>query len=551
MTIKLPKWLILCLLAAFLSTGSKIANDLFEFSKNLEIFSAVYKEVGDKYVDELPPGKLIKTAITSMLASLDPYTVFFSEYQAEEALMEHQGEYGGVGCKIAIRDQFPVVTEIFDGYAFASAGIKLGDIILSHNSISLKGKTSDEMFQLFRGAPNTSFEITLKRGTETLTKKITRSSIKLKSVPFAGMLNDGIGYIKLDEFGQDCSKEIESELLKLKETGKLNGLILDLRDNGGGLLNEAVDIVRQFVGNQKLVVFLEGKNDNGKTVGGGPKNWITGGLAIADNLPLVVLINQHSASASEVVSGSLQDMDRAVIVGQTSFGKGLVQNYVQLPYRTQMKVTTARYHTPSGRCIQKLNYSLKDESGKATTKNADDKKLFRTANGRPVYEAGGIDPDVSLNYFKNAPIFKYLDKELILFDWANEFTRINNSEFIANSLNNDLTILNSFKNYSVKKTSLLIQKSLLTILKNQGADSAWMQKLGLFQIDTKKIEDMISESIQTEKSEILNRLKYEIMKRTIADKKEFYTKWLQIDPEISESTSILKSPQRINQILKK
>jgi carboxyl-terminal processing protease len=329
MTIKIPKWLMLSILAFFLSSGSRMVNDLFEFSKNLEIFAAVYKEVGDKYVDEVPPGKLVKTAISSMLSNLDPYTVFFSEYQAEEALIERQGEYGGVGCQVVYRNDYPVVSEVFEGYAFDKAGVKIGDIITSvikdNETISLKNKNQEEIFQYFRGAPNTNIEITILRGNQTLNKKITRVNVKSKNVPYAGMVTQNIGYIKLDEFGQKCSDEIETELKKLMATTQLKGLVLDLRNNGGGLLNEAVDIVRLFVGNNQLVVTLKGKNEDG------PKKWLTQGPAIAPDLPLLVLVNKNSASASEVVSGSLQDLDRAIIVGQTSFGKGLVQNYSNLP----------------------------------------------------------------------------------------------------------------------------------------------------------------------------------------------------------------------------
>jgi carboxyl-terminal processing protease len=437
MTIKIPKWLMLSILAFFLSSGSRMVNDLFEFSKNLEIFAAVYKEVGDKYVDEVPPGKLVKTAISSMLSNLDPYTVFFSEYQAEEALIERQGEYGGVGCQVVYRNDYPVVSEVFEGYAFDKAGVKIGDIITSvikdNETISLKNKNQEEIFQYFRGAPNTNIEITILRGNQTLNKKITRVNVKSKNVPYAGMVTQNIGYIKLDEFGQKCSDEIETELKKLMATTQLKGLVLDLRNNGGGLLNEAVDIVRLFVGNNQLVVTLKGKNEDG------PKKWLTQGPAIAPDLPLLVLVNKNSASASEVVSGSLQDLDRAIIVGQTSFGKGLVQNYSNLPYRTQMKITTARYHTPSGRCIQKLQYAEKDENGKATIKKTEDKVAFKTANGRTVFEAGGVDPDVFFPLFGGASMIQWFDKENFIFDWANLYTQNNlnlnvnlsNQEFVS------------------------------------------------------------------------------------------------------------------------
>lgn len=414
MTIKVPKWLLLCLASLMLSQGAVISDSLFEYAKNLEIFGKLYTELGTNYVDEIEPGKLMKTGIDAMLKSLDPYTVYFSEYQAEEALMDRQGQYGGVGCRTISRNGYPEVVEVMEGYAFDKAGVKLGDIITHFNNLDLKDKTSDEIMMLMRGAPNTSFQITIKRQGASMVKQITRMVIKTNSVTYSQILKNDIAYVKLEEFNQGASAEIEKGLKELMAKTSLRGVILDLRDNGGGLLNEAVQIVGLFVGENKLVVSLNGQNPQG------PKQWITSNKAILPNTPLIVLINERSASASEVVSGSLQDLDRAVIMGQNSFGKGLVQNYISLPYRTQMKITTAKYYTPSGRCIQRLNYDEKDASGKATVKSQDQKRAFTTKNGRKVFEAGGIDPDVLTDPFKGSEISKWLDKQLIFFDFANK-----------------------------------------------------------------------------------------------------------------------------------
>jgi carboxyl-terminal processing protease len=394
MVIRLPKWFILCLCAFFLSQGNKVVDNLFEYSKNVEIFTALYKELGTNYVDEIEPGKLMKTGIDAMLKSLDPYTNFFTEYQAEEALIEKQGQYGGVGCRIMIRNHYPVVNFIEEGYAFNIADVRLGDVITSINGISLKDKSTDQLLSMVRGAPNTTFSIEIDRDGKNIKKQITRMAIKTASVSFSGLYQGDIAYVKLEEFGQNASDEIEASLKKMMEKTELKGVILDLRDNGGGLLNEAVQIVGLFVGENRSIVTLRGQNVTG------PKNWITPNKALLPNTPLVVLVNEHSASASEVVSGSLQDMDRAVIMGQTSFGKGLVQNYASLPYRTQMKLTVAKYYTPSGRCIQRLQYNDRDENGVAKTMSTAQKKAFKTQGGRTVYEGGGIDPDVALKPYQ-------------------------------------------------------------------------------------------------------------------------------------------------------
>ncbi len=549
MTIKIPKWLILCIVAFFLSSGSRLVNDLFEFSKNLEIFSAVYKEVGDKYVDEVPPGKLAKTAISAMLSSLDPYTVFFSEYQAEEALIERQGEYGGVGCRVIYRDKFPVISEIIEGYAFDKADIRIGDIITqvgqTNNLQSTENANQEFIFEQFRGAPQSQFTVIIKRGNEILTKNIVRTNVKTKSVPYAGMISNNIGYIKLDEFGQQCSNEIEIELKKLQNSHELKGLVLDLRNNGGGLLNEAVNIVGLFVGENKLVVSLKGKNQEG------PKKWITSSPAVAPNLPLVVLVNKNSASASEVVSGSLQDMDRAVIVGQTSFGKGLVQNYSTLPYRTQMKITTARYYTPSGRCIQKLQYDEKDEFGKATVKSNEQKKIFKTKNGRIVYDAGGIDPDVILPLFGGTQMIHWLEKEFFIFDWANKFTQFH-PDYLKNPEQIQLNIANSqidFEQYILTKGPKIMQNNWHNHLRKQGSDSFWTQQMGLYNIDEKKLIAFLNNGLATNKNQIATQLKLALFKRCFKEEK-YYANSLKIDNEIERCIEILNAPERIKLILK-
>lgn len=549
MTIKIPKWLILCVVAFFLSSGSRLVNDLFEFSKNLEIFSAVYKEVGDKYVDEVPPGKLSKIAISAMLSSLDPYTVFFSEYQAEEALIERQGEYGGVGCRVIYRDKFPIISDIIEGYAFEKADIRIGDIITkvgqSNNLQSTENANQEFIFEQFRGAPESQFTVVIKRGSESITKNIFRTNVKTKSVPYAGMISNNIGYIKLDEFGQQCSNEIEIELKKLQNSHDLKGLVLDLRNNGGGLLNEAVNIVGLFVGENKLVVSLKGKNQEG------PKKWITSSPAVAPNLPLVVLVNKNSASASEVVSGSLQDMDRAVIVGQTSFGKGLVQNYSTLPYRTQMKITTARYYTPSGRCIQKLQYDDKDEFGKATVKSTDQKKIFKTTNGRLVYDAGGIDPDVFLPLFDGAQLIQWLEKEFFIFDWSNKYTQ-SHPEYIKNPdliQTNIIPVQTDFEQFISTKCPKIMQNNWHNHLRKQGADSFWTQQMGLYTIDEKKLTTFLSSGLISNKNQIATQLKLALFKRCFKAEKYFFNS-LKIDNEIENCIEILNSPERIKLILK-
>ncbi len=539
MVIRLPKWLILCVSALLLSQGNKVVDNLFEYSKNIEIFTALYKELGTTYVDEVEPGKLMKTGIDAMLKSLDPYTNFFSEYQAEEALMERQGQYGGVGCKITIRNHFPTVDLIEEGYAFDLADVRLGDQITHISQLSLKDKSTEELLTLVRGAPNTSFKISLKRNGLALEKTITRMAIKSNSVSYSGLFQGNIAYIKLEEFEQNASKEIESSLKKMMEQTQVNGIILDLRDNGGGLLNEAVQIVGLFVGENKSVVTLRGQNVTG------PTNWFTPNKAIAPNLPLVVLVNERSASASEVVSGSLQDMDRAVVMGQTSFGKGLVQNYVSLPYRTQMKLTTAKYYTPSGRCIQKLQYNNRDEAGQAKSLNKDQKRKFKTANGRTVYEGGGIDPDKFLDPYQGIAVLKWLEKEWILFDWANEqynakpdtlFQAITDQQF------------NQFLAFAINKSELALQAKFKQSLGSMYDDTLFIQKMSGLQINNNALSANLKADILAHKEVIKRMLNKEMMQRKLK-KMQFFKQWLEYDTETKEAANLLFNSSEYQQLL--
>jgi carboxyl-terminal processing protease len=539
MVIRLPKWLILCVSALLLSQGNKVVDNLFEYSKNIEIFTALYKELGTTYVDEVEPGKLMKTGIDAMLKSLDPYTNFFSEYQAEEALMERQGQYGGVGCKITIRNHFPTVDLIEEGYAFDLADVRLGDQITHINQLSLKDKSTEELLTLVRGAPNTTFKISLNRNGTAIEKTITRMAIKSNSVSYSGLFQGNIAYIKLEEFEQNASKEIESSIKKMMEQTQLKGIILDLRDNGGGLLNEAVQIVGLFVGENKSVVTLKGQNVTG------PTNWFTPNKAIAPNLPLVVLVNERSASASEVVSGSLQDMDRAVVMGQTSFGKGLVQNYVSLPYRTQMKLTTAKYYTPSGRCIQKLQYNNRDEAGQAKSLNKDQKRKFKTANGRTVYEGGGIDPDKFLDPYQGIAVLKWLEKEWILFDWANEqynakpdtlFQAVTDQQF------------NQFLAFAIKKSELALQVKFKQSLGSMYDDTLFIQKMSGLQINNNTLSANLKADILANKEVIKRMLNKEMMQRKLK-KMQFFKQWLEYDTETKEAANILFSSSEYQQLL--
>ena len=364
----------------------------FELVKNLDIFTSVMQGLNKNYVDEIQPGSLTKTAIDEMLKSLDPYTEFIPESDMEDYKLMATGQYGGVGALIQNLDSFVVVSEPYEGFPAYNAGLRAGDIILEINGVSVKGKSTQEVSDMLKGTPDTDVEITFKNIFEENIKKVklTRKEIKLPEVPYYGIVAPHIGYISLSSFTMNCSNTVKDALLKLKENDpNLQGLILDLRNNGGGLLNEAVNIINIFVPKNTEVVSTKGRLPEANRV------YKTMQAPVDLEIPLCVLINENSASASEIVAGALQDLDRAVIIGEQSYGKGLVQNIIDLPYNSKLKVTIAKYYIPSGRCIQKIDYSDKT-NGVGRQISADEQKIFFTKNKRPVKDAGGILPDIDV-----------------------------------------------------------------------------------------------------------------------------------------------------------
>jgi len=384
--------IIIFVIIGIFSFRAVVGDISFELVKNLDIFTSVMQELNKNYVDEIQPGSLTKTAIDEMLKSLDPYTEFIPESDIEDYKLMTTGQYGGVGALIQKLDSFVVVSEPYEGFPAYNAGLRAGDVILEINGVSIKGKSTQEVSDMLKGAPDTDVEITFKNIFDDNIKKVklTRKEIKLPEVPYYGIVAPHIGYISLSSFTMNCSNTVKDALLKLKENDpKLQGLILDLRNNGGGLLNEAVNIINIFVPKNTEVVSTKGRLPEANRV------YKTMQAPVDLEIPLCVLINENSASASEIVAGALQDLDRAVIIGEQSYGKGLVQNIVNLPYNSKLKVTIAKYYIPSGRCIQKIDYSDKT-NGVGRQISADEQKIFFTKNKRPVKDAGGILPDIDV-----------------------------------------------------------------------------------------------------------------------------------------------------------
>ncbi|PCI93815.1 MAG: peptidase S41 [Flavobacteriales bacterium] len=389
----------------------------FEVSKNLDIFATLFRELNIYYVDDANPGDLMKTGIDAMLESLDPYTNYIPESKMEDYKMMTTGQYGGIGALIQTKGDHVIISEPYEGFGADKAGLMAGDKILKIDGNDAKGKNSTEIREFLLGQPGTTLELVIERpGTkEQLTKTVTREEVKIKDVPYAGMVDDSIGYIRLTGFTESASSEVKAALNKLKEKGA-NKIVLDLRGNGGGLLRESVNIVNFFVDQGTPVVSTKGK------IKDWDKKYIALSTPIDTEIPLVILINGGSASASEIVSGSLQDNDRAVVMGSLSFGKGLVQQVRPLSYNSKLKVTVAKYYTPSGRCIQKLDYSNKNKAGKADEIPDSLITEFKTINSkRTVFDGKGVSPDIEVKNKILSDIATSLLLKSLFFDYATEF----------------------------------------------------------------------------------------------------------------------------------
>ncbi|MCK4407765.1 MAG: S41 family peptidase [Bacteroidales bacterium] len=519
----------------------------FEISKNLDIYTTLFRELNINYVDEINSGELMEAAINAMLESLDPYTIYIPESEVEDYRFMTTGQYGGIGALIHKQGDYVVISEPYEGFPAHKAGLKAGDRILKINNKSAKGKSSADVSKVLKGSPGTTLKILIERNGEPkpIEKEIIREKIKIENIPYYGMLNDDIAYIKLTGFTQNAAREVKNSFLKLKENNDVKNLILDLRGNGGGLMNEAVDITNIFVEKDKEVVSTKGKLSNRN------KSHKTRYAPVDLSIPLVVLINQASASASEIVAGAIQDLDRGVILGQRTFGKGLVQNVIPLSYNSKVKVTVAKYYIPSGRCIQAIDYSLKDENGHFNKIPDSLITAFKTQNGRTVYDGGGIEPDIKLKPLKFSNIAISLFTKFLIFDYANKFFRENPEippadEFIITD-----QIFDDFKNYISDKNYDYTTESEKTLekLKKYAEKEKYFDAIqSEYETLKMKMKHDKDEDLNKYKDQIKELLKIEIVSRYYYQKGKIIAS-IANDPEIKEAMEILENKTLYESIL--
>lgn len=514
---------------------------LFDVTKNLEIFTNAYKELNKNFVDDIDPGILMKTGIDAMTKSLDPYTVYYSESEAESYRINMEGKYSGIGTVMRNIDSVITIVEIYKDSPAYKAGIRIGDKILEVNGKSTQGKSNTDMSLIVRGAPGTDITFKIQSYGENKPKliKVTRSEIVIPNVPFSGMINDTIAYIQLTTFTENAGDNVKKALKNLKDSFNVKGVILDLRDNGGGLLREAINVSNVFIENDQDLVFTRGKTEDQN------KSYKTMNTGFDTKIPLAILINDKSASASEIVSGSLQDLDRGVLIGQKSFGKGLVQNFFPLGYNSRIKMTISKYYIPSGRCIQSKIY----ENGKAKLIDKNKQTEFKTKNGRTVYDVGGVEPDVLIEKPAMGSFLLNLLKENMIFKYANYYT--NKEKKLDNYVNfkfNDYDDFIKFihdNNFTYKTETLSKLEELEKFYYN---GDKLLKNANEFKILKDEAETMKKLDEENSKTQIIKLIEKEILLRQYLPDNGI-KHMINDDAEISKAVEIFNDKLLYNKIL--
>nr|WP_298991311.1 S41 family peptidase [uncultured Polaribacter sp.] len=540
MKFKFSNKTILVVVAATMFLSYSFKSNFFEVAKQIEIYNSLFKELNMYYVDEINPADLTDRAIKNTLKDLDPYTNFYNEQDVEDAKIRREGQYGGIGVSVYYLDKGIQIKEIYQGYSADKADLKAGDIITSVDGQSLLNMEREQLSMYLKGTPNSKISVEIERQGKVLKKEITREKIEVNPVPFSKMIDEETGYIVLTRFNNKASSEVKKAFRKLKSEG-MQKLVFDLRSNPGGSLLEAINISNFFIPKGKTIVTTKAKI----------KKWSntyrSSNEPLDLEIPITVLINGSSASASEIVAGSLQDYDRAVILGERSFGKGLVQRQKELTYGTQLKLTISKYYTPSGRCIQELDYTNRDlKTGKVPKFSDKIINKFKTQNGRIVYDGGGILPDVKTNSSDKTDLTKELFQSKAIFNFATDYYHNNQKVEKLEDLNIPSTIFKDFIQYLEKDTTFVTQQEKLF---KEAFNYAQNQNIS-------KELNKIQEELYKQKVDEISKNK-EVIEEEIIDEiilKYFYKEGVFIDDlkndkTIIEAVKLLKNTKEYNRIL--
>ncbi len=527
-------------------TNSSDGNFFFKINKSIDVFGRVYKEIASNYVDEVDPEKFMAAGIDGMLGTLDPYTVYIEKEEGDEVELLTTGKYGGIGVTIGQRDGAIQVVTVMDGYSAQRAGIQPGDKILEVDGMKISDKKPDEVRALTRGEPGTTVKVLVEREGESapMSFELVREEIQIKNVTYSGYIEPGIGYIKLERFSRKAGEEVRQSIRDLKLKGELKGLVIDLRGNPGGLLDAAVDIVSKFVPRGSLIVSTKGRRSDSD------KEYRSVEEPMIPETPLVVLTDRNSASASEIVTGAVQDLDRGVIIGTRTFGKGLVQTILPLSYGAQLKITTARYYTPSGRSIQEIDYLHRNRDGVFSAYADSMKKQFKTANGRPVYEHGGITPDSAVNEDDFGPMVRQLYRKSLFFKFANSYV-IEHKGAVMNGVTDEM--MESFRKF-LRDEKFDFQEDTEAKLKEMRdlSDKLHYSKELIADLDRLK-EDMEKEKLRgfdRFRDHIRSELEVELMSRIHGEQGRIAAS-IKDDAQVNTGVAVLKNPLVYSKLIKR
>lgn len=527
---------------AFIGLAASPDND-FEIAKNLDIFSNVFRELNTYYVDEINPEKLMRTGLDAMLKSLDPYTVYIAPSEVEGFQSSITGRYAGIGASVGSRDGNVIISDLYENSPAQKAGIKIGDVLVSAEGNSLQGKTTREVSDILRGLAGTDVKVEVQRNGETKNIPLTirREEIRIPNVPYYGIIDKNTAYIALSGFSENAGKNVTSALMELKSQTEIKSVVLDLRGNSGGLLSEAVNVCNVFVRKGETVVQIKGKDKDQH------QSFRTLNHAIDLELPLAVLIDHGSASASEIVAGAIQDLDRGVVIGQRSYGKGLVQNTRDVGYKAKVKLTSARYYIPSGRCIQTMQY--KDGKPVAIADSA--RAAFKTRNGRTVYDGGGIQPDIVTEKKEWSKLRSHLEKKFLVFDYATQYTQKHNTITAAANFSLGDADFKNFLDFLQKKnyTYLTETEQRLQDLEKKAKEEQYLSVIEAELAEIKKtIERDKAQELKDYKDEILHWLQTEIARRYYFERGALENS-VQSDKELQRALETLRDQTAYNKAL--
>jgi carboxyl-terminal processing protease len=517
----------------------------FKVNKSIDVFGRVYKELTLNYVDEIDPEVFMKAGVDGMLKSLDPYTNFITSSEASDVELITTGKYGGIGISIGMREGMIIITSLMEGYTAQRQGLRIGDQILDVNGKSLENVKLEDIRHLTRGEPGTEVKLKVKRegDPKSLDFVLIREEIKLKNISYADFVKDGIALIRLDRFTRSAGDELRLAVKELKLKGEIKGIILDVRDNPGGLLEAAVDVVSKFVPKGSLIVSTKGRRLESEN------KFLSVEEPMLKDIPLAILVNQNSASASEIVSGSIQDLDRGVIVGTKTFGKGLVQNIIPLVYDNQLKMTTAKYYTPSGRCIQEIDYIHKSKDGLFTITPDSLRKEYVTKNLRKVYESGGIQPDTTVSDLDPSVLFVELLRKAMFFKFANYYVAVHKELPQDFSVNGELC--KQFKEY-VDKESFTYEDEAETkideVIKFSEKSKYSTELIDEIKALKNKFTSIKDKGFETNKKELANALRQEIISRYKGEKGRFEATF-DGDKQVQTALGLLQNSVRYKKIL--